>query len=88
MTNFIDKLKHAISDVLDFRNRVWVVNVFAGPQKGESFVVNEDGFSAPLEWMTRKGYDDTMLKQVEAMPRSQVLEFDLGVVKHRLMRVK
>jgi len=29
-----------------------------------------------------------MLTKVESMKRSQVIEFDLGSVKHRLMRVK
>jgi len=38
--------------------------------------------------MKKKGYQEPMLNKVEAMKRSQVLEFDLGLVKHRLMRVK
>lgn len=81
-------LKLAVLDVLDFRSRVWVVNVFAGEHKGETFVVNEDNFEEPLQWMRGQGYSDTMLKQVEAMPRSQVVEFDVDTIKHRLVRVK
>ncbi|GAK87900.1 hypothetical protein JCM19238_5510 [Vibrio ponticus] len=38
--------------------------------------------------MKRKGYNDLMLKQVEAMKCSQILEFDLGDTQHQLMRVK
>lgn len=77
-----------MGEVLDFQARVWVVNVYSGEHKGESYVVNEDTFSVPLQWMKKKGYQESMLNKVEAMKRSQVLEFDLGLVKHRLMRVK
>lgn len=35
-----------------------------------------------------KRLQESMLNKVEAMKRSQILEFDLGRVKHRLMRVK
>lgn len=64
------------------------MNVYAGEHKGESYVVNEDTFSEPLQWMKKKGYQESMLNKVEAMKRSQILEFDLGRVKHHLMRVK
>ncbi len=88
MTNLLKRIKNAVVDVLEFQSRIWVVNVYDGPQKGESFIVNEDAFSAPLQWMKRKGYSTSMLQQVETMERSQIIEFDLGDVKHRLMRVK
>lgn len=38
--------------------------------------------------MKKKGYHTSMLRLVESMKRSQIIEFDLGHVKHRLMRVK
>lgn len=88
MKKILDTIKQAIGEVLDFHARVWVVNVYAGEHKGESYVVNEDSFSEPLQWMKKKGYNDPMLTKVESMKRSQVIEFDLGSVKHRLMRVK
>ncbi|MCA0937118.1 hypothetical protein LCL85_16380 [Vibrio alginolyticus] len=88
MANLLKKIQNALSEVLDFQSRIWVVNVYSGPQKGESFIVNEDAFSAPLQWMKRKGYNTSMLHQVETMERSQIIEFDLDDVKHRLMRVK
>ncbi|MCC4223050.1 MAG: hypothetical protein AAGJ90_02650 [Pseudomonadota bacterium] len=88
MKKILDTIKQAIGEVLDFHARVWVVNVYAGEHKGESYVVNEDSFSEPLQWMKKKGYKDPMLTKVESMKRSQVIEFDLGSVKHRLMRVK
>ncbi|CAE6903129.1 hypothetical protein ACOMICROBIO_FLGHMIGD_01581 [Vibrio sp. B1FLJ16] len=88
MANLLKKIQNTLSEVLDFQSRIWVVNVYGGPQKGESFIVNEDSFSAPLQWMKRKGYNTAMLQQVETMERSQILEFDLDDVQHRLMRVK
>lgn len=88
MKNILNKLKQTIGEVLDFQARVWVANVYADEHKGESYVVNEDSFSEPLQWMKKKGYKDSMLTKVESMTRSQVIEFDLGSVKHRLMRVK
>ena len=88
MKKILDKIKQAIGEALDFHARVWVVNVYAGEHKGESYVVNEDSFYEPLQWMKKKGYKDSMLTKVESMKRSQVIEFDLGSVKHRLMRVK
>ncbi|MHC6801700.1 hypothetical protein ACYTR9_15380 [Vibrio antiquarius] len=88
MKNILRKITRNISEVLDFQARVWVVNVYAGERKGESYVVNEDSFSEPLQWMKKKGYHTSMLRLVESMKRSQIIEFDLGHVKHRLMRVK
>ncbi len=88
MSNLLRKIQNALNEFLEFQSRIWVVNVYSGPQKGESFIVNEDSFSAPLQWMKRKGYSTSMLDQVETMKRSQIVEFNLNDVKHRLMRVK
>ncbi|UPQ89321.1 hypothetical protein [Vibrio sinaloensis] len=84
----LKKLKASLLDVLDFQSRVWVVNVFAGEHRGEPYVVNEDSFAEPMQWMKRKGYSQTMIEKIEKMQRSQVMEFELGTVKHRLLRVK
>ncbi|MDR9830623.1 hypothetical protein RCJ22_34120 [Vibrio sp. FNV 38] len=88
MSKFLSKLKSTIKSVLDFQGRVWVVNVYSGPHKGESYIVNEDSFSEPMQWMKSKGYPAVMINQIDAMNPSQVREFDLGYCKHRLMRVK
>ncbi|WP_408686349.1 hypothetical protein [Vibrio sp. TBV020] len=84
----LNRIKAGLMEVLDFQSRVWVVSVYAGEHKGESYVVNEDSFSEPMQWMKRKGYSETMIEQIEKMQRSQVKEFELEKVKHRLMRVK
>lgn len=86
--SLLSRVKAGLMDVLDFQSRVWVVSVYAGEHKGESYVVNEDSFSEPMQWMKRKGYSDPMIEQIDKMQRSQVKEFELENVKHRLMRVK
>jgi hypothetical protein len=84
----LKKLKQALVEALDFQARVWVVSVSAGEHKGESYVVNEDAFKEPMQWMKSKGYSAVMIEQIELMQRSQVKEFELSSVKHRLLRVK
>lgn len=86
--SLMKRIKTSLLEVLDFQSRVWVVSVYAGEHKGESYVVNEDGFSEPMQWMKRKGYSAIMIEQIEQMKCSQVKEFELEKVKHRLMRVK
>ena len=86
--NLLNRVKSQLFEVLDFQSRVWVVSVYQGVHKGESYVVNEDSFSEPMQWMKRKGYSAVMIEQVDQMRRSQVEEFELEDVKHRLMRVK
>ncbi|MFA0086256.1 hypothetical protein BCU70_18940 [Vibrio sp. 10N.286.49.C2] len=82
------KILAALSEAIEFRSRIWVVHVSESLFKDQSYVVNEDGFDAPLEWMHRKGYSPAMLEQVEQMKRSQVLVFNFGHYTHQLMRVK
>ncbi|WP_102404064.1 hypothetical protein [Vibrio sp. 10N.261.55.A7] len=88
MHTMFNRLQKALKEVLDFQSRLWVVNVYTGEKKGESFVVNEDSFNEPLQWMKSKGYNQAMLHQVDTMKRSQVIELSLPTVQHRLMRVK
>ncbi len=86
--NLLKRIKSQLLEVLDFQSRVWVVSVYQGEHKGESYVVNEDSFSEPMQWMKRKGYSSVMVERIDNMRRSQVEEFELAKVKHRLLRVK
>ncbi|GKQ99670.1 hypothetical protein KAM461_39200 [Aeromonas hydrophila] len=54
----------------------------------DTFIVNEGSFAEPMQWMRRKQYSADMLQRVDAMQRSQVIQFELGDIRHRLMRVK
>lgn len=74
--------------VLDFQSRLWVIRIYEGNQLGDTFVINEDAFLEPLEWMRAKGYQSSTLKQIEAMQCSQVVDVQLGTTKHRLIWVK
>ncbi len=87
-TRWLSRIKRAISEVIDFRSRVWVVRVSESRLKDESFIINEDSFQEPLQWMKRRNYSPVMLEQVEAMQCSQVRIFNIGYQTHRLLRVK
>ncbi|MGR5065267.1 hypothetical protein [Photobacterium sp. DNB22_13_2] len=82
------RFKSAAIDVLDFKSRVWVINIRSSTLQDESFVVSEDSFKQPLQWMAKKQFDDDMLNSVENMKVSQVLVFHLEGVRYRLLRVK
>lgn len=82
------QLKHFVLEALDFRSRIWVIRISESRLKDESFIINEDSFQEPLQWMKRRHYSLSMLEQVENMQRSQVRTFQVGQQTHRLLRVK
>ncbi len=86
--SLLTKLKHFFQDVLDFQSRIWVITISGGGLKEESFVINEDSFKEPLQWMKRKSYSEEMLQRVENMKLSQIQIFHVGDLEHRLLRVK
>nr|QIH43270.1 hypothetical protein G5S32_13815 [Vibrio ziniensis] len=84
----VARIKEALVQALDFRSRIWVVRVSESKLKDESFVINEDSFQEPLQWMKRRQYSLPMLEQVESMRVSQVRTFHVGQQTHSLVRVK
>ncbi len=82
------RFKVAAVETLDFKSRLWVVNVHSSRLQDDSYIVNEDNFSEPLQWMKRQQFSDDMLDKVERMRRSQVVVFNIDEVKYRLLRVK
>ncbi|MDK9737168.1 hypothetical protein KI655_07630 [Vibrio sp. D404a] len=84
----LTKIKSFFNEVLDFQSRIWVIHIVEEAITDQSFVINEDGFKEPLEWMKKRGYSQNMLERVEKMGISQVIELQLGETSHRLMRVK
>jgi hypothetical protein len=74
--------------MMEIKRRVWVVNVYSSTLQNETFVVCEDNFGEPLQWMKRKDYTDRMLNKVDKMKLSQVMIFEHENVSHRLIRVK
>ena len=84
----LTKIKSFFNELLDFQSRIWVIHIVEEAITDQSFVINEDGFKEPLEWMKKRGYSQNMLERVEKMGISQVIELQLGETSHRLMRVK
>ncbi|CDT69849.1 conserved hypothetical protein [Vibrio coralliirubri] len=88
LSNSLSKLKSYFSELLDFQSRIWVVHIFEDSITDQSFVINEDGFKEPLEWMKKRDYQARMLNRVDKMKISQVIEIQFEDKMHRLMRVK
>ena len=70
----IHKIKTDFSTLLDFQSRIWVVHIFEDSISDQSFVINEDDFKEPLEWMRKRDYHSKMLDRVDKMKISQVFE--------------
>ncbi|MFT7561375.1 MAG: hypothetical protein ACI93R_003301 [Flavobacteriales bacterium] len=87
-SSFKSWLAENLYPLIEFQQRIWVVSVGQGTAMSDTFIVSEDGFSEPLEWMKRKGYDEGMLERVEVLNRSEAIVFDLQGKKHYLLRVK
>ncbi|CAK2177139.1 conserved hypothetical protein [Vibrio crassostreae] len=88
LSNSLSKLKSYFNELLDFQSRIWVVHIFEDSITDQSFVINEDGFKKPLEWMKKRDYQARMLDRVDKMKISQVIEIQFEDKMHRLMRVK
>lgn len=87
------KLTQACSDIQQFQERIWVVSIqsTSGPQNtllNDTFLVSEDGFDRPMQWMEKQGYQADMIKSVDKMQRSQTLNIQLEKSLHSLIRVK
>lgn len=75
------------AELSEFQQRIWVVSI-VNDTYTDTFIVNEGCFEEPMQWMRRKQYSADMLQRVDAMQRSQVIQVELGDIRHRLMRVK
>ena len=77
----------------EFQQRIWVVSIQKGEQQknsffNDTFLVNEDCFDTPMNWMSNKGYSAKSIKEVDKMQCSQVLTIEFENYRHSLMRVK
>jgi hypothetical protein len=84
----ITKLKQGMRALSEHQSRLWVVTIKPEVGTSDTFVIDEDQFREPLQWMVKKGYSSSMLQQVQTMPRSGVLVWQVGNQKHQLLRVK
>lgn len=81
-------MKTAIGELIEFQSRIWVINIHEGSLNDESFIINEDNFQEPMQWMVKRQYTSEMIEKVDAMKRSQIIVLMLNNVEHRLIRVK
>ena len=88
LSNTIKQIKTAIGEVIEFQSRIWIINIHEGTLNDESFIINEDSFQEPMQWMVKRQYSTEMIEKVDTMRRSQVIVFTLNNVEHRLIRVK
>ena len=82
------RISQAIGEVIEFQSRIWVINIHEGTLNDESFIINEDSFQEPMQWMVKRQYTTEMIERVDAMKRSQIVVLTHNNVEHRLIRVK
>jgi hypothetical protein len=73
---------------LDSKNRLWIVQVDEGGLKNQSFIVDEDNFQQPMDWMLKRHYSVTDVEKVNNMKCAQVVSVKLANAKHSLIRAK
>ncbi|MDD9155329.1 hypothetical protein PVK64_03865 [Aliivibrio sp. S4TY2] len=88
LSNTINQIKETIGEVIEFQSRIWVINIHEGTLNDESFIINEDSFQEPMQWMVKRQYSTEMIEKVDAMKRSQIVVLTHNNVEHRLIRVK
>ncbi|MCG6201517.1 hypothetical protein [Psychromonas antarctica] len=81
------------SEIQQFQERIWIVSIQqkSGQKSNllnDTFVVSEDGFDHPMQWMEKQGYQREMIDDVDKMQRSQALKIELENSSHSLIRVK
>tara|TARA_R110001583_G_scaffold37474_2_gene122048 strand:- start:5728 stop:6039 length:312 start_codon:yes stop_codon:yes gene_type:complete len=87
------KLTLLCSQTQQFQGRVWIVSIQqkTGQKSNlfnDTFVVSEDSFDKPMQWMEKQGYQSEIINDVDNMQRSQALKIELENSLHSLMRVK
>lgn len=82
------KLAGKLKQSSEFRERMWIVNVRESTLKNEAFVVSEDSFSEPMQWMRRQNYSEYMIDELNQLKLSQSIHFTVGNAEHCILRVK
>lgn len=83
-TQFLALLKKTI----EFKSRIWVIQITDGQFKDESLIINEDTFNEPMQWMKQHLYSEEMISKVDNLRRSEIIFLQLLDIEHRIMRVK
>ena len=82
------RLSQQLLAQLDSKKRLWIVQVDEGGLKNQSFIVDEDNFQQPMEWMLNRHYSVTDLENVNNMKCAEVCTIALAAATHSLIRAK
>lgn len=85
---YISKLQQKIITNIEFKQRIWIINILKDSKNDGSIVINEDSFNYPLEWMVLNHYDSNMLQVIDTMKTSETQTLLLNNEIHHVMRVK
>lgn len=80
-------LSEQLTEIMEFQQRIWVVSI-CNTSATDTFLVNEDSFHEPMQWMLRKGYTEDMLQKINQLKRSQAVQLELNGIRHQILRVK
>lgn len=80
-------LSEQLTEIMEFQQRIWVVSI-CNSSATDTFLVNEDSFHEPMQWMLRKGYTEEMLQKINQLKRSQAVQLELNGINHQILRVK
>ena len=80
-------LSEQLTEIMEFQQRIWVVSI-CNSSATDTFLVNEDSFHEPMQWMLRKGYTEDMLQKINQLKRSQAEQLELNGIRHQILRVK
>ena len=80
-------LLEQLTGILEFQQRIWVISI-CNNSATDTFIVNEDSFHEPMQWMMRKGYTEDMLQKINQLKRSQAVQLELNGICHQVLRVK
>ncbi|MGF1703187.1 hypothetical protein L4D09_23120 [Photobacterium makurazakiensis] len=83
-----NKILNILKNAIEFKSRIWVIQITDGHFKDESLIINEDSFTEPMQWMKDQYYSDEMIVQVDKLQRSEIIFLELIDTEHRIMRVK
>ncbi|WP_019615410.1 hypothetical protein [Psychromonas ossibalaenae] len=89
----ISRLITFFSNIQQFQERIWVVSIQPNLEMNNNvlnntFLVSEDSFDSPMQWMEKQGYRAEIINRVDRMRRSQVIKIQLENSLHSLIRVK
>ncbi|HIF9445324.1 TPA: hypothetical protein ACX6SI_001606 [Photobacterium damselae] len=88
LLSIINPIYHVIKNSVDFKNRIWVINIKQKGKPEDAHLVAEDDFSYSWEWMIKQNYTQDMIDRVDAMKPSETITLENNHHRYHLMRVK